>query len=135
MTNSTTEAPDPRGARRRRPLLAGPYEPIAEDDEFLRRIVDTSDLPALMVALAAVTGDFSLLREDLRPPQPPADIVGMPHGGMSPRAAGAARELAFAALKRVRDEQLTSVGPLTEEQAVTSSTGSPTPPTPSTTRC
>ncbi|MCG2621440.1 NAD(P)/FAD-dependent oxidoreductase [Arthrobacter sp. I2-34] len=93
------------------------YEPVTEDDVFLRRIVDTTDLPALLVALAAVTGDFSLLREDLRPPQPPADIVGEPHGGMGPEARAAARELAFAALKRVRDEQLSSVGLLTEEQA------------------
>lgn len=93
------------------------YEPITEDDAFLRRIVETSDLPALMVALAAVAGDFSLLREDLRPPQPPADIIGEPHGGMSPGQQAAARELAFEALKRVRDEQLTSVGLLTEEQA------------------
>ncbi|WP_205761499.1 flavin-containing monooxygenase [Arthrobacter mobilis] len=93
------------------------YEPITEDDAFLRRIVETSDLPALMVALAAVTGDFSLLREDLRPPQPPADIIGEPHGGMSPGQQATARELAFDALKRVRDEQLTSVGLLTEEQA------------------
>lgn len=93
------------------------YEPITEDDAFLQRIVDTSDLPALMVALAAVTGDFSLLREDLRPPQPPADIIGEPHGGMSPEQQAAARALAFEALRRVRDEQLTSVGLLTEEQA------------------
>ena len=85
MTNSTTEAVQARrGARCRRPLLAGQYEPITEDDAFLRKIVDTSDLPALMVALAAVTGDFSILREDLRPPQPRRKSSASPHGGMTP---------------------------------------------------
>jgi len=93
------------------------YEAITEDDAFLRRIVETSDLPALMVALAAVTRDFSLLSEDLRPPQPLADIIGTPHGGMSPETQSKARELAFEALKQVRDQNLTSVGTLTEEQA------------------
>ncbi|MET3934540.1 NAD(P)/FAD-dependent oxidoreductase [Arthrobacter sp. OAP107] len=93
------------------------YEAITEDDAFLRDIVEGSDLPALMVALAAVTRDFSLLRDDLRPPQPPAEITGMPHGGMSGEQQVQARELAFAALKRVRDEKLTGVGTLTEAQA------------------
>jgi 4-hydroxyacetophenone monooxygenase len=118
VTNSTTEALQTREEHVVDDLYwRDRYEPIAEDDEFLQKIVDTSDLPALMVALAAVTKDFSLLREDLRPPQPPADIVGMPHGGMSSEQQAQARELAFAALKRVRDEQLTSVGLLTEAEA------------------
>lgn len=93
------------------------YQAISEDDQFLRHIVETSDLPALMVALAAVTRDFSLLRDGLRPPQPPADTIGQPHGGMSQEAQAEARELAFAALQRVRDEQLTSVQALGEAEA------------------
>lgn len=118
MTNSTTEALQTREEHVIDDLYwRDRYEPIAEDDEFLQKIVDTSDLPALMVALAAVTKDFSLLREDLRPPQPPAEIVGQPHGGMSQEQQATARGLAFEALKRVRDEHLTSVGPLTEAQA------------------
>jgi 4-hydroxyacetophenone monooxygenase len=95
------------------------YSPIVEDDAFLRRIVETSDLPALMVALAAATGDYALLRTDLRPPQPLPDLIGVPHGGMTPEAQAEARELAFDALKRVRDEAITGVGTLTEAQAHT----------------
>ncbi|MCC3268757.1 NAD(P)/FAD-dependent oxidoreductase [Arthrobacter gengyunqii] len=93
------------------------YSQITEDDAFLRNIVETSDLPALLVALAAVTRDFSLLRPNLRPPQPPADTIGQPHGGMSQEAQMEARELAFQALRRVRDEQLTRVETLDEDQA------------------
>ncbi|MGO4806414.1 flavin-containing monooxygenase [Arthrobacter sp. 2MCAF15] len=118
MTNSTTEAVQTRQECAVDDLYwRDRYEAITEDDEFLGRIVDTSDLPALMVALAAVTGDFSLLCENLRPPQPPAEIIGQPHGGMSPEQQARARGLAFEALKRVREEQLTSVGMLTEAQA------------------
>jgi 4-hydroxyacetophenone monooxygenase len=118
VTNSTTEAVQTREERAVDDLYwRDLYEPITEDDEFLRKIVDTSDLPALMLALAAVTGDLSILRGDLRPPQPPAEIVGQPHGGMSPEQQEQARGLAFEALKRVREEQLTSVGMLTEAQA------------------
>lgn len=118
MTNPTAEAIQTRAESAVDDLYwRDSYEPITEDDAFLRTIVDTSDLPALMVALAAVTEDFSILRDDLRPPQPPVGIVGQPHGGMSPDQQSQARALAFEALKRVRDEHLTRVGTLTEAQA------------------
>lgn len=118
MTNSSTEAVQAPGEAVVDDLYwRQQYEAITEDDAFLRNVVEHSDLPALMVALAAVTRDFSLLRDDLRPPQPPADIMGLPHGGMDSVQQEQARELAFAALKRVRDEKLTGVGTLTEAQA------------------
>ncbi|WP_394160841.1 flavin-containing monooxygenase [Galactobacter valiniphilus] len=93
------------------------YAPIEADDATLERIVAGAELPPLLVALASVTGDFSILREDLRPPQPLMDTVGFPHGGMSPEQIATARELALAALKRVRDEGLTSARLLSEEEA------------------
>jgi 4-hydroxyacetophenone monooxygenase len=118
VTNPTAEAIQTRAESAVDDLYwRDSYESITEDDAFLRTIVDTSDLPALMVALAAVTGDFSILRDNLRPPQPPVGIVGQPHGGMSPDQQSQARELAFQALKRVRDEHLTRVGTLSEAQA------------------
>jgi 4-hydroxyacetophenone monooxygenase len=83
------------------------YEPITEDDAFLQRIVDQADLPSLLVALAAVTGDLQILRPGLRPPFPPADVVPAPQGGLSAEAQAQARELALAALKQVRDGHLT----------------------------
>jgi 4-hydroxyacetophenone monooxygenase len=117
VTHSTTEAVQARQSVVDDLYWREEYEPISEDDAFLRRIVAGSDLPALLVALAAVTRDFSLLREDLRPPQPVSDIAGFPHGGMSPDQQAEARELAFEALKRVRDERLTTVETLSEAQA------------------
>ncbi|HKU12332.1 MAG TPA: NAD(P)/FAD-dependent oxidoreductase, partial [Sinomonas sp.] len=83
------------------------YEPITEDDAFLQRIVDQADLPSLLVAVAAVTGDFQIVRSELRPPFPPADVVPAPQGGLSAKAQAEARQLALAALKQVRDEHLT----------------------------
>lgn len=93
------------------------YSAITESDEQLRQIVASTDLPPLMVALAAATGDYSILRDELRPPQPPVDTVGQPHGGMDQDAQQAARELAFEALRAIRDEKITSVGTLNDEQA------------------
>lgn len=118
MTNSLAEEVRAPGASAVDDLYwRDHYEAITEDDAFLQKIVDGADLPSLLVALATVTGDFSLLREDLRPPQPPADIVGSPHGGMDPEAQALARGLAFEALKQVRDEGLTSVETLDEARA------------------
>lgn len=95
------------------------YSAITESDEQLRQIVASTELPPLMVALAAATGDYSILRDELRPPQPPVDTVGQPHGGMDAAAQEAARELAFEALRTIRDEKITSVGTLDDEQATT----------------
>ncbi|MFC5502523.1 flavin-containing monooxygenase [Lysinimonas soli] len=92
------------------------YEPITEDDAFLREIVAASDLPSLLAALAAVTGDTSALTDDLQPPLTPVDTIGHPHGGMTAEQQEKARAIALAGLRRVRDERLTSVGTLSEAQ-------------------
>jgi 4-hydroxyacetophenone monooxygenase len=75
-------------------------EPITADDETIRRALDDAFLPSLLPALAQATGDFSLLREDLRPP---SMLPGVPQGGMTDEQQAAARELAFDALKVLRD--------------------------------
>ncbi len=75
-------------------------EPITADDETIRKTLENAILPALLPALAQATGDFSLLREDLRPP---ATVMGDPQGGMTAEQQSAARELAFNALKALRD--------------------------------
>lgn len=48
--------------------IAYPVEPITLDDEALRRALEDAFLPALLPALAQVTGDMSILSDDLRPP-------------------------------------------------------------------
>ncbi|GAA3501617.1 NAD(P)/FAD-dependent oxidoreductase [Streptomyces prasinosporus] len=83
------------------------YTPITEDDAFLERIVAEADLPSLLTALAALTGDHTLIPGELRPPLPPVETTPPAHGGMSEAAQARARELALSALRRVRDEGLT----------------------------
>lgn len=93
------------------------YTPITEDDAFLERIVAEADLPSLLTALAALTGDHSLIPAELRPPLPPVDTTPPAHGGMSGAAQAQARELALSALGRVRDEGLTRPRLLEPEEA------------------
>lgn len=88
------------------------YQPVTETDDELARIVAGADLPALLAALAAATGDLSGLRADLRPPLTPVDTAGHPHGGMTPAQQEQARQLALAGLRRLRDERITSVDTL-----------------------
>ena len=61
--------------------LARPIEPITASDDELRDALEVADLPALLPALAHVTGDLSLLRPDLR-----IDplLMGEDQGGLTP---------------------------------------------------
>lgn len=93
------------------------YSPIDASDEELARIVAGADLPSLLTALAAVTGDHALIPTHLRPPWPPVETTPKPQGGLSESAQAEARELALAGLKRVRDEQLTKPRALFPEEA------------------
>ncbi|MCG2621436.1 NAD(P)/FAD-dependent oxidoreductase [Arthrobacter sp. I2-34] len=88
------------------------YEPVTETDAELLRIVEGADLPALLAALAAATGDTSALSPELRPPLTPVDTVNHPHGGMSEDQQDRGRQLALAGLRRLRDERITSVDTL-----------------------
>ena len=74
-------------------------KPLTADDETIRKALEDAFLPALLPALAQATGDFALLRDDLRPP---AVAPGMLQGGMSAEQQSAARDIAFDALKTLR---------------------------------
>jgi len=80
--------------------LTLPIEPITASDEELRAALEVADLPALLPALAHVTGDLSLLREELR--IDPA-LMGEDQGGLTPEQQAAIRELALETLIRFRD--------------------------------
>ena len=80
--------------------LARPIEPIDVDDDTIRSALEDSDVPALLPALAHITGDLSLLREDLR--IDPALMIE-DQGGLSEEQIAAARALALDALIRFRD--------------------------------
>jgi 4-hydroxyacetophenone monooxygenase len=80
--------------------LARPIEPITLSDEELRLALESADLPALLPALAHVTGDLSLLRDDLR-----IDplLMGDDQGGLTPEQQEAVRALALETLIAYRD--------------------------------
>jgi len=69
-------------------------------DEELRSILEQAEVPPLLPALAYLTGDLSLLREELR--QDPT-LVGMPQGGFTEEQQAAARAIALETLIRFRD--------------------------------
>lgn len=92
------------------------YEPIAESDADLARIVERADLPALLAALAAALGDPSILERDLRPPLTLVDTYAHPHGGMTAAQVDRARAVALGALQRLRDRGIRSVDVLPSDQ-------------------
>ena len=78
----------------------GETAPIrASDDEF-RDALDVADLPPLLPALAYLTGDLGLFRDDVR-----VDplLMGEDQGGLTPEQQTAVRDLALATLVRFRD--------------------------------
>lgn len=80
--------------------LARPIEPITATDEELRDALEVADLPALLPALAHVTGDLSLLRPELR-----IDplLMGEDQGGLTPEQQADIRALALDTLIAFRD--------------------------------
>jgi 4-hydroxyacetophenone monooxygenase len=73
---------------------------ITATDDELRAHLAEAEVPPLLSAVAYVTGDLSLLRDDLRPNP---SLLALPQGGMTPEQLAAARELALDALIRFRD--------------------------------
>src|SRR5215212_189941 len=80
--------------------LAKPVQPITADDESIRDALQYADLPALLPALALVTRDFSLLRDDLR--IDPA-LMMEEQGGLTEDQQAAIRQVAFDAIVGYRD--------------------------------
>ncbi|MEV0054020.1 hypothetical protein AB0H34_26400 [Saccharopolyspora shandongensis] len=73
---------------------------INDDDDFLRAAIDEAEIPALLPALAQLTGDLSLLRDDLRPD--PTDRFS-PQGALGDEQLAASNHLGrCAALCRLR---------------------------------
>ena len=75
-------------------------EPITDDDDAIRAAVADADVVALLAAVAQLTGDRSILRDDLRPD--PGRLLE-PEAGLGPEQMARARELAVGALSRFRD--------------------------------
>lgn len=92
------------------------HPPITEDDETLRRMIAGAEAPVLLAAVATTLGDVSILDPAMAPPLPPMGTTLIPHGGMREEHVARAREIAFEGLKRMRDEGITSVPELTQEE-------------------
>lgn len=71
------------------------------DDDTIAAAVEAAEIPALLPALAAITGDHSLIPDHLRP-----SATGLmdPTGGLSPDQQAEARALAVDTLRRLRDD-------------------------------
>ena len=95
--------------------FVGPIEPITESDDELRRILDEAVVPPLLPALAYVTGDLSLLREDLRPNPL---LAAMPQAGLTDEQQAHVRELALDALIRFRDGGCRPAPPPSDEDVL-----------------
>ncbi|HEX6569337.1 MAG TPA: NAD(P)/FAD-dependent oxidoreductase [Acidimicrobiales bacterium] len=74
--------------------------PITASDDEIRRHLADADLQPLLPALAYVTGDLSLLRDDLRPDPL---MLSLPGGGFTDEQAAAVRDLALDVLIAFRD--------------------------------
>ncbi|MEE2034253.1 MULTISPECIES: flavin-containing monooxygenase [Rhodococcus] len=68
-------------------------------DEQLRSAVHVAELPSLLPAVAYLTGDHTLLREDLRPGVHPTPLGLEPQGGLSSEQQELGRTLAMRALR------------------------------------
>lgn len=77
--------------------------PIQASDAEIEAAIKDAELPALLAALAMLTGDDAMIADELRPPSPPMTARIAPQGGMSREAQEKARQLAAQALIRYRD--------------------------------
>lgn len=75
--------------------------------------VAAADVPVLLVAVAQLTGDLSILREEFRPD---ASNLFDPAAGLSPECQAEARALAAEILRRHVEEQREAAPPPTDEQ-------------------
>ena len=88
--------------------------PLPQDDDRIREALADAHLPSLLPALAQLTGDLSLLRDDLFPE---SVVLTDPQGGLSPEAQEETRELALRTLAAWRDGGARPAPPTSREQA------------------
>lgn len=81
------------------------------DDEQLRQVLADAELPALLPALAQLTGDAELIAEDLRPRGDAESVYAPPQGGMTTSQQTRARDAAWRALRTLRDGGALSAEP------------------------
>jgi 4-hydroxyacetophenone monooxygenase len=80
--------------------FASPVRPITASDAELAEALAEAELPALLPALAHLTGDLSLLRDHLRPDPL---LIAEPQAGFTPDQQAEIRAIALDVLCRYRD--------------------------------
>ena len=88
------------------------WEPTAADDEALRAALEHANVPALLVALAQLTGDLALLRGEIRPRPVWGDAQMGLTGAQQEQVRARAREI----LTACRDGSLRAAPPPTRVQ-------------------
>ena len=88
-------------------------EPITADDDALRSALEEAHVPSLLAALSQLTGDLSLLREDLVPDT----TFGAEQAGYTPEMLELGRKLCFDKLVEYRDSECPSA-PETSDDAL-----------------
>jgi 4-hydroxyacetophenone monooxygenase len=86
--------------------------PLTADDEAIASAVVVADVPALLTAVAHLTGELDLLQEELRPD--PSRVLE-PDAGLTPAQVAQARQLATEALVRYREAGCPPAPPPSEE--------------------
>ncbi|KEQ52341.1 flavin-containing monooxygenase [Sphingobium chlorophenolicum] len=95
------------------------YLPIDVDDAELERLLEKAELPALLAALARLTGDVGLVPASLKPPHTRKSFIPMPQGGLDEDQQREARRLAFEAIKRYRDSDDKRIAEISEDDLKT----------------
>lgn len=113
MTAGATCPPSRAACQTAGVLLCPPVSPVTASDEAIRAAVADGVVAALLPAVAQLTGEHSLLREDLRPD---ADNILDPQAGLSDSQMAEARQIAFEALIRWRDAGCPAPATPTEEE-------------------
>ncbi|MFI5976420.1 flavin-containing monooxygenase [Streptomyces sp. NPDC051452] len=75
------------------------FAPITAADDVIRAHLESAEIPALLMAVAHLTGDVTFLGDY----SGPSGWLTLPQGGLTPEQQSAARELALRALVRHRD--------------------------------
>ncbi|MFM7535702.1 MAG: FAD-dependent oxidoreductase [Acidimicrobiales bacterium] len=89
--------------------LSPPVPPFTADDATIERALADAELPALLAAVAHLTGDRSVLRPELRPD--PARLRE-PQAGYTAEQQALARRVCLDGLRRFRDERAGVPAPL-----------------------